>query len=184
VRWLTAITLTVALGLAAAPAIGAAPKTPTPRDEIRAQYDTLAMGFAKQDIPLIMSRRAVDISSTLPDGRRQTTEEMTEQLKSYFVLNKPPIKGRYTIQALRMEAPDTAVVTCFQQVDRYQDLAGKRRRVKSDVLQQETWVRTTLGWRLAAVDSIRDRHRWVDGKPIDPTKPYDPNAPRFTPPKK
>ena len=161
----------------------AAKRPPQPIDEIRAQYDTLAIGFAKQDIPLIMSRRTVDMGATLPDGRRQTTEEMTEQLKGFFVLNKPPIKGRYTIRALRMEAPDTAVVTCFQQVDRYQDLAGKRRRVKSDVTQQETWVKTPLGWRLASVDSLRDKHRWVDGKAIDPNKPYDPTAPPFTPPK-
>jgi len=154
-----------------------------PIDEIRAQYDTLAIGFETQNVPLIMSRRSPEFTALLPDGRRQSTEEMTEALRQFFTLNHPPIKARYTIRALRLEAPDTAVVTCFQQADRYQDLAGKRRRVKHDVTQQETWVRLPVGWRLAAVDSIRDRHRWVDGKPIDPSKPFDPAAPPFTPKK-
>jgi hypothetical protein len=161
----------------------AAKRPPQPIDEIRAQYDTLEIGFATQNIPLIMSRRTADFGAQLPDGQRQTTEQMTEQLKGFFTLNHPPIRTHNTIRALRMEAPDTAVATVFQQGDRYQDLAGKRRRVKHDVTQQETWVRTPLGWRLAHVDSIRDRHRWVDGKPIDPNKPYDPTAPPFAPPK-
>jgi Domain of unknown function (DUF4440) len=182
-RRIAGLALVAALTLATAPSASAAPHTRRPSDEIRAQYDTLEIGFATENIPLIMSRRSPDFTALLPDGRRQSTEEMTEALRQFFVLNHPPIRTHNTIRALRMEAPDTAVVTCFQQADRYQDLAGKRRHVKHDVTQQETWVRLPVGWRLAAVDSVRDRHRWVDGKPIDPSKPYDPAAPPFTPKK-
>jgi len=173
----------LALGLTTALAANGAPRARRPIVEIRAQYDTLEIGFTHRDVPLIMSRRSPDFTALLPDGRRQSTEEMTEALRQFFVLNQPPIRTRMTIRALRMEAPDTAVVTIFQQADRYQDLVGKRRRVKHDVTQQETWVRLPVGWRLAAVDSVRDKHRWVDGKQIDPSKPFDPAAPPFTPPK-
>ena len=155
----------------------------TPLEEIRAQYDTLEAGFATRNIPLILSRRSADFGARLPDGQRQTPEQMAEMLKGFFVLNQPPIRTHNAIRALRMEAPDTAVATIFQQATRYQILAGKRRLVRHDVTQQETWVRTPLGWRLAYVDSVRDRHRWVDGKPIDPNKPFDPKARPYKPPK-
>ena len=53
--------------------------------------------------------------------------------------------------------------------------------VDTSVRQRETWSHTPQGWRLTCVDNVHDQRRYVDGKRVDPTKPYDPNAPPFEP---
>ena len=148
--------------------------------EIQRQYDKLSRGFTARDTAAIMRLRH-EFSAQYGDGRRDDPVGTARLLRNFFVLNESPIQARYTIVSLDSLSADRATVTTFQQGSRYQTLAGRRRRVEHDVTQRETWVRTTEGWRLHFVDRIRDRHRWVDGKPIDPDKPFDPTAPPFTP---
>jgi hypothetical protein len=74
-----------------------------------------------------------------------------------------------------------AVAEVFQEATRYRELAGKRRRVDTNVSQRETWSKTAEGWKLKSVDNVRDQKRFVDGKRVDPTKPYDPDAPPYDP---
>ena len=71
---------------------------------------------------------------------------------------------------------DMAVVDVFQKGSRYQMLNGRKRKVEHDVTQRDTWRRVEGVWLLASVDDIRDRHRWVDGVAVDPSKPFDPAA--------
>jgi hypothetical protein len=73
-----------------------------------------------------------------------------------------------------------AVAEVFQEASRTRELAGKVRKVETSVIQRETWVKTLEGWKLQSVDNVRDQRRFVDGKRVDPTKPYDPNAPSHT----
>lgn len=148
--------------------------------ELERQYDALARGFTARDTAAIMGLRSSEFSALFPDGRRDNPAGMARVLGHFFVQNAPPIQVRYTIVGLDSLTADRAVVTTFQQGSRYQLLAGQRRRVEHDVTQREAWVRTPAGWRLQFVDQIRDRHRWVDGKPVDPDKPFDPEAPPFT----
>ena len=74
-----------------------------------------------------------------------------------------------------------AVAQVLQEVTRYRELEGQRRKVDTSVKQRETWSKTAEGWKLKCVDSVRDQMRFVDGKRVDPTKPYDPNAPSYDP---
>jgi hypothetical protein len=60
-------------------------------------------------------------------------------------------------------------------------LEGKRRRVDTSVVQRETWSKTADGWKLKCVDSVRDQRSFVDGKRVDPTKPYNPSDPPYNP---
>ena len=50
--------------------------------------------------------------------------------------------------------------------------------------QRETWIRERDEWFLWRVDHIRPGEWRVDGKRIDPSKPYDPSAPEYRPPPK
>lgn len=163
-----------------------APPTPERRAlrEIEANYRAMERGFATGDTLAILSYRTPEFSAELPNGERQGPEEMARMLGGFFRLNHPPITARTTIRDADFVSPDTVRLTVFQKASRYQDLAGRRRRVDHDVTQRETWVRTPAGWRIHFVDQVRDPHRWVDGKPIEPGKPYDPNAPLYKPPKK
>lgn len=148
--------------------------------DVRAGYDRLERAFAARDTTAILEMRTPDFSSVFPDGRRNGPEQNAEALRQFFVLNQPPMTSRNTIRSVERQVPDTLVLNVFQEASRYQDLAGARRQVRHDVTQTETWVQTPSGWRLNSVCCIRDRHRWVDGKPIDPSKPFDPAAPPFT----
>ena len=42
---------------------------------------------------------------------------------------------------------------------------GRVHHVETWVTQRETWRRTSGGWKLYRVDSIRDQRRLIDGQP-------------------
>jgi hypothetical protein len=60
--------------------------------------------------------------------------------------------------------------------------AGKLRRVDTSAVQRETWINTPQGWRLKLIDDIHPGAWFVDGKRVDPSKPYDPDAPPYVKP--
>ena len=60
-------------------------------------------------------------------------------------------------------------------------MAGKLRKVETYVTQEATWTKTEDGWKLKFVDGVRAGEYYVDGKRIDPCKPYDSNAPAYDP---
>jgi len=57
------------------------------------------------------------------------------------------------------------------------------REVKTSVVQTETWIYVNDQWKLKLVDNVHDQKRFVDGKRVDPSKPYDPSAPPYEPDK-
>jgi hypothetical protein len=42
-------------------------------------------------------------------------------------------------------------------------------------------VNTPEGWKLKLIDDVRPGAWIVDGKRVDPSKPYDPDAPPYKP---
>ena len=58
---------------------------------------------------------------------------------------------------------------------------GKIREVKTTVLQTETWIFTNKQWKLKLVDNVHDQKRFIDGKRVDPTKPYNQRSLHSTP---
>src|SRR5215216_5058855 len=110
---------------------------------------------------------------------------MKEYLRQFITNNVPPYNTKITILKLRLsENKIAAVADVLQEVERKRDLAGKLRDVKTSVLQTETWVFTDAQWKLKLVDNVHDQKRFVDGKRVDPTKPYNPDDPPFDPGKK
>jgi hypothetical protein len=73
------------------------------------------------------------------------------------------------------------VAEVLQEATRYRELEGRRRRVETSVVQRETWAKTAAGWKLKSVDNVRDQKRFVDGKRVDPSKPYDLEALPYEP---
>ena len=147
---------------------------------IRAQYDVLERAFANRDTPAVLSTRAADFETFGPGGERNDAAQMAEYTRQWFLTNQPPITVRFTIQDVRWVSDDEAVVAVLQQATRYQELAGKRRLNRHSVVQDETWIRRDGTWKLRKVENIREKQRWIDDKRVDPSKPYDPDAPPFT----
>jgi hypothetical protein len=58
---------------------------------------------------------------------------------------------------------------------------GKLRDVETTADQWETWVKKNGAYLRWKIDRIVPKIWKVDGKRIDPSKPYDPNAPEYKP---
>ena len=172
------LTLMVLLNVRAAPAQDDA----AVQKELEAQYLKLAEAHDKRDLKAILALKTADFHAIFPDGRVGDWKVMEQYSKQFLESNQPPYNIRMTIQKLSVsENQLIAVAEIFQEATRSRELAGKLRKVDTSVLQRETWAKTTDGWKLKLVDNVRDQKRFVDGKRVDPTKPYDPDAPPYDP---
>ena len=174
---LLAFTLTV-IGPGAAPAQDDAEV----RKELETQYRKLAEAHDRKDLKAIASLKTQDFHAIFPDGKVGDVQVMAQYTKSFIEMNQPPFNVRNTIQELIVsENKLIAVVEIFQQASRMRELAGKARRVETSVNQREIWSRTPEGWKLKSVDNVRNQKRFVDGKRVDPSKPFDPDAAPYAP---
>ena len=155
---------------------------PQVRKELEAQYKKLAEAHDKRDLKTIVGLKTADFHAIFPDGRVGDSKMMEQYSKQFLESNQPPYNIRVTIQKLTVsENKLIAVAEVLQEITRYRELAGKRRKVDTSVIQRETWAKTPEGWKLKSVDNVRDQKRFVDGRRVDPTKPYNPDDPPYNP---
>lgn len=152
------------------------------RRELDARYKRLAEAHDRKDLNAIAKLKTADFHAIFPDGKVGDVKTMQEYTRQFLEVNKPPYNVRNTIEKVAVsENRLIAVVEVLQEVSRTRELAGKLRKVDTSARQRETWSRTPEGWKLKVVDRVRDQRRYVDGKRVDPTKPYDPDAAPFEP---
>jgi SnoaL-like domain len=152
----------------------------TVRREIEAQYAKLAEANEKKDIAAVMALKSDTFYTIGPKGELNDRLSMQEYSRRFLEPLLPPIVIHDTIRDLKVSQNElVAVATVFQEVSRYRELAGKKRKIETSVVQRETWVKTADGWKLQFVDDVHDQITIVDGKRVDPTKPYDPDAPPY-----
>lgn len=145
--------------------------------ELEAQYQRLAEAHDKKDLKAIAALKTADFHAISPDGRVSDVKQMEQYTKQFIESNNPPFNIRQTIQKLTVsENKLIAVAEVFQEVSRTREYDGKVRKVDTSVKQRETWVKTPEGWKLKLVDNVRDQKRFIDGKRVDPTRPYDPDG--------
>ena len=154
----------------------------TVRKELDIQYRKLAEAHNRKDLKAIANLKTRDFHAIFPDGGVGDVQTMAQYTKQFIENNQPPFNIRNTIQQLTVsENGLIAVAEVFQEASRTRELAGKVRKVDTSVTQRETWAKTPEGWKLKSVDNVRDQKRFVDGRRVDPTKPYDPDAAPYDP---
>jgi hypothetical protein len=116
----------------------------------------------------------------LPNGVRQSTEDSKAYLRASFGQVTRTLHVSFDIETLTVQG-DTAMAEIHQQWRREQNKAGRLRTVETDAHQREWWLKTLQGWRLFFIDDVRPGVWKVDGKRIDPSQPYDPDAPPYEP---
>ena len=150
------------------------------RIALEKQYAQQARAYYENDPSLLRAVRAPDFSAQPPGAPRWTTEDADAYLNASFQQVKKTLHISFDITSLTVEG-DTASVMIHQQWKRMQDKGGVLRNVETEAFQREWWRNTREGWRIFFVDDVR-RGVWkIDGKRVDPNKPYDPGAPPYEP---
>src|SRR5260370_591918 len=119
-------------------------------------------------------------SRRFAEGRVVSGGWMSGYSRAVLAQSQPPVVVRNPIRSFDYRG-DTAVAMVWQEFSRMQTKAGALRHVETTAQQRETWVRTSEGWKLRYVDDVKPGAWYVDGKRVDPSKPYDPNAVHFDP---
>jgi hypothetical protein len=179
------------------------------RRALEEQYAKIAEAQRNEDIEALRATRTPDFTVDLPNGQKwdldtamnysragfqqvESNIHISNTIESLDVREVSPcalLDGRATAPDDRSPAPDDrSAAPCYQAVavvhqrwSRMQMKGGKLRRVDTEAIQTETWVRTKDGWRLRHIGNVKPGAWYVDGKRVDPSKPYDPNAPEYRP---
>jgi len=150
------------------------------RRALEESYARLAEAIERNDAEAILAFRHAEFSAVDFQGRMWSTEDMTARTREMVALIRPPIHAGFTLGTIDVDG-DEAVVTVRQSFSRMQMMAGELRKVETSVTQDETWVKMQEGWRLRFVENVHDMMWYVDGKRVEPGKPYDPAALPFEP---
>jgi hypothetical protein len=150
------------------------------RRALEEQYAKIAEAQKNKDIEALRQLRTSDFTVKMPNGETWSLEQSLNYSKRGFEQVQSMISMSNTIESLTVNENE-AVAVVHQQWSRMQMMKDKLRRVDTSAVQRETWVNTPEGWRLKLIDEIHPGAWVVDGKRVDPSKPYDPDAPPYNP---
>jgi hypothetical protein len=151
------------------------------REQLEEQYRWAEAANKDKDVAALLALRVSDCSGNGPGGIHSSCQDMDNYTRLLMTEIGTVASLTNTILALKV-AGDTAVATVAQHFVRTQTKMGKLRNIDTSAIQDETWVQMPQGWKLKLVANVHARRWYVDGKRIDPHKPYDPDAPPYNPP--
>ncbi len=150
------------------------------RRALEEQYAKVAQAQINEDIEAMRALRTPDFTVDLPNGQRWDLEQSLNYSRIGFQQVESNLNLSNTIESLDVH-DDVAMAVVHQRWSRMQMKTGKLRRVDTEAIQTETWLNTKDGWKLKHIGDVKPGAWYVDGKRIDPSKPYDPNAPEYKP---
>ena len=150
------------------------------RRAIQAQYDGVRDAYFANDLNAVLAPRSPQMTVLMPNGQTLSRAESDAYVRTSFEVVRQTLALSLEIDSLDVHG-DTAVALIHQHWVRLQWKAGQVRRVDTQARQNETWVRSGDQWQLFRIDGVRPGVWLVDGKRVDPSKPYDPSAPAFEP---
>jgi len=150
------------------------------RRALEQQYAKIVQANINKDLPALLALRTQDFRVKMPNGETWNYEQSANYSRAAFEQVQSTISLTIDIGLIDLHG-DEAAATVYQHWTRMQMKRGKLRRVETSAVQRETWVNTPGGWKLRLIDEIHPGAWYVDGKRVDPSKPYDPDAPPFAP---
>jgi tetratricopeptide (TPR) repeat protein len=192
-RW--RLTAALLFSLSCAASVGTAQQTPRPipkcneeivRDRshrvwkaIDAQYAKLAEAIRQKDLDALFALYTPDFRAVTPTGEVWSRERSLAYQRNGLAQVKETTHISNTILRLTL-CGDEATATVLQQWYRTQ-IMGKLRRVETNAVQDEHWVKTPDGWKRGDINEVKKGAAFVDGKRVDTNKPYDAEAPAYDP---
>ena len=138
------------------------------RQAIEAWYASNMEAFKEKDLAAIMALRTDDFHTITPDGKINTRADMEERTRLFLSRIDHFIAQDNQIGTIEV-AGDLASADITQKTVRMQRFPdGTLHKVEGEVVQRETWKKTSEGWKLYRVDNIRDKGLLVDDKPYKP----------------
>jgi hypothetical protein len=153
----------------------------TVRQQLTAQYAKEEAANKNKDVGAILAMRVGNCTGVDSDGGKTSCADLVNYTKQLMGALGTVMSASDAIQALRTDCR-SATATVAQHFVRTQMMAGKMRNVDTSAVQDETWVETPDGWKFQSVANVHARRWYVDGKRVDPHKPFDPDAPPYNPP--
>jgi len=153
------------------------------RKALEARYDAISEAYRLKDPDTVLRMRTEGFHSILPSGQIWDAAASVQYTRAGFAQAETTLVATFGIGTIDVHG-DTAAAEIDQHWVRRQQKAGALRLVDTRAHQRETWVHRDGAWLLWRVDHVNPGPWIVDGKQIDPSKPYDPNAPAYEPPRK
>ncbi|MBA3571125.1 MAG: nuclear transport factor 2 family protein [Pyrinomonadaceae bacterium] len=150
------------------------------RSALEEQYAKISEATRKKDLVALLALRTPDFTVKTAKGETWSYEQSADYVKRGFEQVQSIVSLSFTIGTISVSGNEAAAII-HQQWARMQMMKGKLRRVDTSAVQRETWINTPEGWRLKLIDDVHPGAWFVDGKRVDPSKPYDPETPPYEP---
>jgi hypothetical protein len=150
------------------------------RAALERRYAEMRNGYFAGDSSVILASRLPDFFSITPKGDTIRSEAARAYTRASFEQVRPTLLLEWKLGVIDLQG-DTAAVEVDQHWVRRQLKGGAVRSVDTRARQRETWILGGGQWLLWRVDHVQPGVWRVDGKRIDPSQPYDPNAPEYQP---
>jgi hypothetical protein len=157
------------------------PKPKPVRAALERRYAEQRDAYFASDSSGVLAVRLPTMFSITASGDTMTPDMVRGYTRASFAQVESTLALDWTLGVIDVHG-DTAAVELDQHWMRRQLKGGAVRTVETRAQQRETWIRENDQWFLWRVDHVRPGEWRVDGKRIDPSKPYDPNAPEYRPP--
>jgi ketosteroid isomerase-like protein len=151
------------------------------RTALTARYAEVVDAYRRRDVEAALAVRAPDFYAVQASGETWDAARSAAYVRAGFAQVESTLALTFDLGIIDVHG-DTAAAEVDQHWLRRQVKAGQPRLVDTRAHQRETWLRRGGKWWLWRVDRVRPGAWHVDGKRIDPSKPFDPNAPPYEPP--
>ena len=148
------------------------------RAALTARYAELADAWRRRDPAAVLALRDPGFVAIPATGEAWDAAAGERYTRAAFAQVETTLVLTFDLGTIDLRG-DTADVEVAQHWVRRQQKAGRSRRVDTRARQHECWIRRAGAWWLARVDRVRPGAWIVDGKRVDPSKPYDPAAPPY-----
>ena len=149
--------------------------------QIDAQYARVERAMIAKDAKQLFAVYAPDFEARTPDGEVSSFKQSVAYSTAAFEQVKKDISISNIVLDMQACKPAMPKVTVLQQWSRRQMSHGKLRLYQTVTVQDETRVLRDGQWKRKRVEHLRPGAWLVDLERVDPTKPYDPEAPPFDP---
>ena len=135
------------------------------RRELQQRYDENRRALLAKDLGAVMALRTEDFHAVTPDSALHDRSEMEQSTRALLEGIDRWIALTFDIDSLEISGDLVRAVVRQHAIRMARRSDGRVHHVETWVTQREIWRRTSDGWKLYRVDSIRDQRRLIDSQP-------------------